>query len=519
VTIAFDLHFEPLTLRTGVVLAAPPALSLSAPDAGWMHWRIEADDAAATICMSHLHPPLASIWAWAAAIAHRLLPVTLRIEEEGFDSLLCAKTDDANGDLHLTLWQRVALEGNYLRLIWRENRVDWLRRLGELFGNHLGESFNVAAWQNGTYWPEPAQYLPWDWPATVASHTASACEPESVRTWFFLLLAHMLDPHVLRNVWYPQDMEKLARLSFLLARERLAALRAAWNAAGIRQPFPSDRRLDERLSAARDLFEEMDVMRKNGNDHESPAELRDASARDRALNAAAINIELELHALLHQAEESLFRHFPLAPGQWLLDERFRPGRILQVTDDRVIVDWGEVGITTEYGFHSGYRTTWRWPVVEPEGFIFPDEPLFRRWRVFVTNPQTRDYLVCPCCGYPHLEEERAEIIDCPLCGWPVFLILHSSLPDLDEPLFADANGNQESWPTTLRASRRYFAAHGDAFPPTDERHTRWLRHPEVAALRRQVIAEFDRWLADPDRDAHPLPDENWTRLEWVPRSI
>ena len=107
---------------------------------------------------------------------------------------------------------------------------------------------------------------------------------------------------------------------------------------------------------------------------------------------------------------------------------------------------------------------------------------------------------------------------CPLCGWPVYLLLRRPLPDPDEPLFDDVSGDMETWPT-LRASRRYFAAHGDAFPPTDERHTRWLRHPEVAALRRQVIAEFDRWLADPDRDAHPLPDENWTRLEWVPRSI
>lgn len=177
-----------------------------------------------------------------------------------------------------------------------------------------------------------------------------------------------------------------------------------------------------------------------------------------------------------------------------------------------MIDWGEIGISTEHGFYSD----WRWPIAAPDSFVFPDEPLFRRWRTFATSPQTASYFICPCCGYPYLEDEPEEIADCPLCGWPLHLLLRRPLPNPAAPLFDDASGDHEAWPT-LRESRRYFTAHGDAFSPDDAARAEWLRRDDISALRRKLAAQFDDWLADPARDASPLPEEEWQRLAWMSR--
>ena len=235
------------------------------------------------------------------------------------------------------------------------------------------------------------------------------------------------------------------------------------------------------------------------------------------LSAAMGNVRRSLHLLRTKAFDQLVADFPLVPCQFFIDECLRPGRLLQAEGRRMVIDWGEVGVSTEYGFHCGSRTTWRWPIDPPADLAWPDTPLLRRWRVFATATGTAALFICPCCGYPHLDAEPEEIRDCLLCGWPLYLILNHRLPDPDEPLCDDSRGDAESWPP-LAASREFFAEHGDAFPLADTRRTRWLRQPDIVALRRAVIADFASWLADPRRWAEPLPDENWGRLDGMSRA-
>ena len=236
--VAFGLSFVSLEPGPVVAAASPPSLSLDAPEAGWIRWRIGSDDAATTIRMSYVYPPLVSLWAWASAIAHRLLPVSLRIDEEGIYTDLCAEWAGRNGDkLILTLSQSDSDDKEYRRLVWTEDQASWLGRLGKTFGKYLGDSFDVCGWQNGERRHEPACYLSWDWPAARVPHPFCDGPTESQRAGFFLTLAYRLDPFVLRQATYSNDVESFAKLQFMFVLLRTDALLAAWHTVRA-DPFP-----------------------------------------------------------------------------------------------------------------------------------------------------------------------------------------------------------------------------------------------------------------------------------------
>lgn len=171
----FGLYFSTSDADGDGVVELPPVMVLDLRDHGGVRWRIGEGDAAARIHISSLHSPFVSVWMWAAAIAHRLLPVTLRIDEEGCHADLCAETD---GDgLRLTLRQTDAFGDIYRSLSWREARLGWLQRIGATFGGFLGGAFNGAVWHGGpAFWPEPAQVLPWDWPHAQGQYASAPCE-------------------------------------------------------------------------------------------------------------------------------------------------------------------------------------------------------------------------------------------------------------------------------------------------------------------------------------------------------
>ncbi len=515
----FDLHFAAMDAEGAGVAGLPPTMALELTEHGGVRWRVGDGNAAVRIHISSLHSPFVSVWVWAVAIAHRLLPVTLRIDEEGCYTDLCA--EDNGGGLRLTLRQTNAFGEVYRSLHWREARLGWLQRVGATFGGFLGGAFNGSEWHGGpAFWPDPGQFLPWEWPHAQGLY-ASAHESDwpvpALHAWFYLSLARRFDPFVLRTAWCPEDQEAFARLRYLFALRRRKALEGACAALGEQLPPSLAAALDGQFAAARDLFEELEIQRELGifdraiEDYVRP-ELADARSRERLLHQMAFGFEAAVHDLAHGTALQLLPQLPLVPGAWLIDEQARPGRILVVEGVRRVVDWGEIGISTEHGFYSG----WRWPIAAPGGFVFPDEPLFRRWRLFATAPQTAGYTVCPCCGYPTLEEEPEEILDCPVCGWPLYLLSRHPLPNPDAPLFDDARGDHEVWPT-LRESRRYFTVHGDAFSPDDAARAEWLRRDDISALRCKLAAQFDTWLADPARDASPLPEDEWQRLAWMSR--
>jgi hypothetical protein len=513
----FDMRFEPIRPSLETQLDKPPTLSLSPPSAGWIRWRIGQGDDAPLICMSDCYSPLVPLWVWSAAIAHGLMPVTLRINEEGYYTDLCAQAE-GDGDLRLTVLQVDANGDEWRCALWQEAGCDWLSRLGRTLGGYLSDEFDVREWTLGPgLWPEAAQELPWGWPVEVARTIAQyACNwpAPCQRVRFFLVVAGRLDPFVLRKAWCPNNQEAFARLRFLLARQRLEALEGALAMVGTSHRCPSVGVLDQRFEDARDLFDELELQRETGST-DCP-DLADARTLERALHRVAFGFESALHSLMQEAMDALLPYLPLAPGAWLVDEQGRPGRVLLIDGPRTVIDWGNIGIATECWAPVGSGTTWRWPVAPPDDFVFPDDPLFRRWRIFATTSMTAGYLVCPCCGYPHLEEDADEIVDCPLCGWPLFLVLHHALPDPNQPLFCDTTGDPETWPS-LGESRRCFTEHGDAFPLAEHSRTQWLRRSDVAALRRSVIASFDAWLADPSSTIKSLPEDDWKRLAWMPK--
>jgi hypothetical protein len=505
----FGMHFAAMTAGPREYTAPPPPMELSAPDSGWIRWRVGDGEAAATIRLSYVFSPLVDIWVWAAAIAHRLLPVTLRIDEEGVYTDLHADWSDQGRDLlRLVVRQTDADEQEYRRLAWREDRTGWLARLASQFGAYLGDGFDTRSWHLGAIWPEPACRLPWVWPVWVAPHTACDWPMTSRRAWFFLNLAYLLDPIATGWAWRRDDDETLAKLRFMFVFESLSALDAAW-ACLLDTAFPDTGKVEHSLALARDLFDEIEFMHEGG---EVDAELADAAARDNRLRAAVRAFETDFHFLREQVITALMSWFPLRAGQWLVDESLRHGRIVQVEGKRRVVDWGKFGISTERGFRQGYRTLWRWPISRPSASLQATDAMHRRWAAFATSARTAQLCICPCCGYPHLDEEPEEIMACPLCGWPLYLTLSRPLPDPEEPVLDESSGDLETWPP-LSASRRFFTAYGDAFPANDTAHTRWLRRPDVAGLRRQVMAEFDTWLADPERGEKPLPEESWRQLD------
>jgi hypothetical protein len=506
-----SLGFASLEPGRAIECTAPPTLALSAPRAGWIDWHFAAGSEQFTVHLSYLFACLVDIWIWAMAVAHRLMPVSLRLDEEGKDSVLCAEWgDDGHGQLRLTLWQGDTDGRECGRFVWREDRVGWLRRVGSRFGAYLGEGFDVVEWRNHDAWPELAQYLPWCLPEAIAPHTRCSWPLSPRRAWFFLAVSQWLDPVVLHRARCSPDRAALARLEFLCAWRRQEALVAAWRLLSGEPPAEDIGRLDRALDDARDLFEDCETEREVRQAVDAPGRVDD-------LSQAMGNGRRSLHFLRTKAFDQLVAEFPLVPGQIFIDECLRPGRLLLAEGRRMVIDWGEVGISTEYGFHWGSRTTWRWPIDPPADLAWPDTPLLRRWRVFAKASGTAALFICPCCGYPHLDAEPEEIMDCLLCGWPLYLILNHRLPDPDEPLCDDSRGDAESWPP-LAASREYFAEHGDAFPLADTRRTRWLRQPDVVAQRRAVIADFASWLADPPRWAEPLSSANWGRLDAMSRA-
>jgi hypothetical protein len=111
---------------------------------------------------------------------------------------------------------------------------------------------------------------------------------------------------------------------------------------------------------------------------------------------------------------------------------------------------------------------WRWPVLEATVSDFEPgsgQP-YARWREFALDATTASCLaICPCCGYPHLDDEDCEIQDCPICGWDLFGEASTEQADPDH------NSSWRQGEPTLAQARSYFAAHGDAYPADDLEHT------------------------------------------------
>ena len=525
---AFDLRFDPILPASDTTLANPPSLRLCAPEAGWIRWRI-GDEEPLVIGMSSVYSPLASVWAWAMATGEQLMPVTLRIDEEGVYSELCAE-DGGGGMLRLTVRQTDSEGREYRRLAWYEEPLDWLDKLAETFCDFFETLVDASEWCIGAdaFWPEIAGELPWCWPVSVATQAlahATDWSAKEHRSWFFLKLTALLHPLALRLAGCPDpdDQVDFARLQLQFALARREALNGAMGALLGEQPgqallesSAAEHLFRSRLQDAWDWFAVVDD---ESQWVEPPLAIR-CAARCRAMEAfnLAGAVESALYALHDTTVRPRFECLPLAEGQWFGDLRGFPGRVLSSHGARLVIDWGKVGISAiSVAAYRLFAHAWLRPIRAPRVFNFPDTPLFQRWRSFATLAQTTDLAICPCCGYPSLEDEPIEIADCALCGWPLYLALDRLLPDPDQPLRIDPLSGTAVMPS-LRESRRWFEHHGDAYAPTDTENTIWLRRPDVVVLKRKVIEGFDAWLADPSHQPDLFPEDDFQKLDWMPRA-
>ncbi len=256
----FDLRFSATPRTENPPAQGRPRLSLSPPSAGWMRWRFDWRGEAAAVELSYLFQ-LDNIWVWAAAVAHRLLPITLDIDQEGVLAELCAEWDDIRKDsLRLTL-RHVDDENRgreFERHVWFDDRARWLRRLGYVFGNRLNGEFPVREWNCGSpLWPESSCFLPWRWPGQAAPWTDSPWQPGQLQAWFFAVLAMTLTPIGNRFGVMGEEGEKAARLRFRFVSLRQEAARGAALALGLDLP---DESADQKAAteALLELFEETD---------------------------------------------------------------------------------------------------------------------------------------------------------------------------------------------------------------------------------------------------------------------
>lgn len=545
--ITFDqaLYDAGIAMRTQA-----PRQQLSEVEAGCLDWHFVWPCAEAlSIDFSMVYQSsVENAWVWACAVAHQLLPVTLLVDEEGSTAELCAQWHDEPGDvLCLTLRKRQGgpAEKNgleFARASWVQGRSHFLRRLGYLFDKRLNTTeYRPREWMYPSpLWLPLAGVLPWHWPGRVSEYDLrSPWSPQQQRAWFWLLLATALCV-TKPNQAFGIPGEIRARLETSEMNLRHAALCAAWREMGEPEPTELSKESKNLHSALCDRFEEVDDFYDNLRwTRISDAKLAPIDPQGLETWHASQPIRHLFHDDLKALTDRAQRWFPLDCGVWLRDAFMHAGQILDQREEHwrweregkvygrkaqssidhrmrfFIVDWGRYGITREMGLLGTWQPNgWRWPVLETTvGDFKPGsgEP-YARWREFAMDATTANCLaICPCCGYPHLDDERCEIHDCPVCGWDMFGEASTRQADPD-----DSVGSREGEPTLAQA-RGYFAAHGDAYPADDLEHTTWLRRPDILRLRCLVRAELDAWLREPP-PRPPLPEATWEALNWSARS-
>ena len=422
--------------------AQAPRQQLSEVEAGCLDWHFgwpRTEPMSINFSMIYQHS-VESAWVWACAVAHQLLPVTLQVDEEGSTAELCAQWQDEAGDvLCLTLRKR------------QGSRTE-----------SGGAEFARTSWLQG-------------------------------RAWFWVLLATALSVDK-PNQAFGIAGEIRARLKASEMDLRQAALCAAWRAMGEPEPSGVSTEYKDLQNALCERFEEIDDMY-DGLEWTRLADAELAPPDPQGLStwntSQAIQhlFSRDLLALHQRAQQ----WFPLASGCWLRDATMRVGQILDQRGEHwrweregkvygrkaqssidhrrrfFIVDWGRYGITREMGLLGTWQPNgWRWPVLEATVSDFEPgsgQP-YARWREFALDATTASCLaICPCCGYPHLDDEDCEIQDCPICGWDLFGEASTEQADPDH------NSSWRQGEPTLAQARSYFAAHGDAYPADDLEHT------------------------------------------------
>ncbi|WP_114649909.1 CPCC family cysteine-rich protein [Pseudothauera hydrothermalis] len=505
---------QPDGLATGeaVALASSPAFSLSPPEAGWIRLAIEHPDADfPPVMMSKVFSPLAPLWAWSLAVAWGMEPASCRIDEEGSAVYLIAKAG-TEGRLSFTLARtqygcRNEPERLLQALTREEERAQFLHRWSALWAAYFGdETLPWIEWERReeTSIPEPMRDMPWERLPNLATFATVKPAPwprEALIAWFWLLLAHHLRSRR-HGCEYAQDPARYILREMAFARHVLDALAAARQALGL-ETSDNDKSCRALIQRAQDIA-------LYGPDEAEEPDDEFAGFSSKPLVRAYYRAQQAMYALQAETVRALLSRLPIGEGSAFIDEQGRRARLVHQDGRRWVLYWEDGRLSEGDAFYAGQNTACRWPVAE--GPVFDEAALNaidRRRLAFMRLGVSPLCVVCPCCGYPCMEEEELEADVCDICRWPI----GSMLSRLPPPLDAETDEEGDPISPTLRQCRQNFLDHLDADPPEgreDDWAREYWRSPQRQAFARQAMAEWDVWLRNPDLEHTPEPV--WVRM-------
>lgn len=544
----FSLSFEPVDGVPGPWMPEHPALALARPQWGWMDWRFAWAGDGFTAHVSYLSD-WAHVWAWMAALAHGLCPITVRLNEEGSTVALSAQWhDESRHVIHLTV-RRLSDDESPVELArfdWLDDRSRWLADVGWLLSDRMAD-FPSRHWgYHSQLWLPIEVCLSWNWPGQACLEGGRNLPSGTVaqqRGWFFLLLASDLQvtqaaERLLCGRVMPQPIFEAvrARLTHQELVWRASALNATQRLLGLSGAASSGEHVGrDGMVHSGDVFEDVDSLCADETDWEYlgdglpqalPADLLSLEA------SKTYEFSFQLFTRLKDVKRRVVASMGVPPGSWLRDASGQPGRVLRLHRQRlpsfdvatepdfgtvpaddvagyyVLVDWGRNGIAREPDFLAGLL--WdrlQWPVWPAHDFRPGEGVVYARWRGFALHPVTATcHAICPCCGYPHLEDDDPiELLDCPLCGWGLSGCAAWTVHPPTEP----NPGDRAAVPvSTLDECRARVQAHGDVFALGDTSGSAWWRRPDVSTLRTTIRQALDNWLDAPE-PKHALPLGDW----------
>lgn len=486
-------------------LASPPAFSLSHPEAGWIRLAIEHPDADfPPVAMGKLLSPLMPLWAWSLAVAFGLEPATLSIDEEGSAIDLIAKAG-TDGRLSFTLartaygWRNEP-ERLLQALTWEQGRAEFLDRWSALWAAYFGdETLPWIEWerQEETSLPEPMRDMPWERLPDLANFATVKPAPwprEALIAWFWLLMAHHLHSRG-HGCEYARDPARYILREMAFARHVLDALAVARQALGL-ETSADDKPCRALILRAQDIA-------LYGPDEADEPDDAFADFSSEPLERAYYRAQQAVYELQADTVRALLPRLPIGVGSCFIDEQGRRARLVHQDGRRWVFYWEDGRLSEGDCFYQDHQPVCRWPVAE--GSVFDEaalDAIDRRRLAFMRLGVSPYAVVCPCCGYPCMDDDPADIYACDICDWPVWTLLCDK-------------GFPETDPLEILKARTLFLQHGDchAQEPKSAQEADVLRHlrtPQRMAMAKRVIAEWDAWLANPDFEHTPEPV--WVRM-------
>lgn len=493
----FKLEFAVPDLEVNAAqLAQPPKFYLDPSNPHWIVVHV-ADANIPDIQVNYSQNSLFDLWLWSVAVARGLLPVTVCIEEENTEILLCAEATDAKG-LRLQLIRRHSLLPSATagdlsnHVVWCEARHDLLMRWSAMCSACIEVDLTPAPmcdvdWENLINIPI-LEAPPW----TLAQRVA----------WFYLSMAyHLLVCQSGHTFLMNPIMHTLRKLD--LVEIAVRAAHAAWTQMLTDEPPTADA-----LSVIEAAREDIRQMSETSSEH--------PNARHQLLIHMSWRGTQAGHTAITAIADTLLAQLPITSGSFFADKHGCRSTLIRVQGDHWLLYWEDGRITQDSAFHAGRQPSALWPVAHGPCFVRDTlDPIDQRRLRFMELLVSPVCVVCPVCGYPCMDDDVDDVIACDICDYAsLWRLTHGETPALDACVDEDG----EPIKATLREQRARFLDHGDVWPADEPLMEDGREHAEFVMRRRraeyrrliaETLAEWDAWLDHPDMNN--VPEEVWRR--------